>query len=142
MLRVLHTESSGRPFAINVNGPAQLAWQPRTLPEAIATARNLQRLGLNFDAGPWQINSANWRWTGLDAQTVFDPCHNARAAQAVLLDCFDRAPGINDQQRLRAALSCFNTGGFTAGFRNGYVGRVLRAPVAVPSPAALMESPL
>lgn len=142
MLRVLHVESSGNSLAINVNGPAKLAWQPRSRAEAVATARELRRLGYSFDAGAWQITVRNWQWLGLDEVSVFDPCRSARAAQDVLLDCFRRAPGAGGQFKLRQALSCYNTGGFTAGFSNGYVGRVLRAPVVAPLGSAAPEKNL
>jgi type IV secretion system protein VirB1 len=141
MLKMLKTESSGNPLAININGGVRLAWQPRSLPEAIVTARDLRRRGLNFDAGPWQINTKNWHWLGLNEITVFDPCESARAAQRVLLDCFTRAPATDPQVALRLALSCYNSGSFRNGFSSGYVRKVLRAPVAVPSVLAAKEDP-
>jgi type IV secretion system protein VirB1 len=61
----------------------------------------------------------------------------------VLLDCFSRAPATIPQVALRQALSCYNTGGFRDGFNNGYVAKVLRAPVVVPPvPAATKGNPL
>jgi type IV secretion system protein VirB1 len=141
MGKVLKVESGGNPLAIGINGGVHLAWQPRSLAEAIVTARDLHRRGFNFDAGPWQINSTNWDWLGLNEVTVFDPCESARAAQRVLLDCFGRAPATDAQMALRFALSCYNSGGFRNGFFNGYVAKVLRAPVVVPSVPAAKEIP-
>jgi type IV secretion system protein VirB1 len=135
LLRVMHTESLHNAFAIGVNhGPVRLLRQPRTLGEAVATARELRRLGVNFDAGRVQINVANWHWLGLDERSVFDTCRNLEAAQKVLLDCKARAPSRDAQTALREVLSCFNTGNYRGGFASGYVGRVANAPAAVPSP--------
>jgi type IV secretion system protein VirB1 len=133
MLRVLHVESSGNQLAININGPVQLAWQPRSRSEAVATARELRRGGYSFDAGLCQVNVRNWPWLGLNEVTVFDPAQNLRACQTVLLDCFQRAPSRDPQAALRQALSCFNTGNYRDGFANGYVHRVVTAPVAFPA---------
>jgi type IV secretion system protein VirB1 len=135
LLRLMHTESRHNSYAIGVNrGPVRLLRQPRTLGEAVATARELRRLGINFDAGRTQINVKNWKWLGLEERSVFDTCRNLQAAQRVLLDCKARVPSRDAQTALREVLSCFNTGNFRGGFANGYVGRVANAPVAVPSP--------
>jgi type IV secretion system protein VirB1 len=135
---LLYTESGHRPLAINVNG-GRLERQPRTLAEAIVTARELRRLGYDFDAGITQINVHNWHWLGLDEVSVFDPCRNLAAAQSLLLDCFKRAPSPDPQTALRQALSCYNTGNHRGGFVNGYVARVVGAPSALPSIPALKE---
>lgn len=133
MQAIVQAESSGQPWAININGGYQLVRQPRSQAEASATARHLVRLGYNIDVGHGQINSSNWSWLGLNADNAFDRCTNLRAAQTVLVDCFKRAPSSNSQIALRQALSCFNTGSFSAGLSNGYVSRVLRAAAAIRS---------
>lgn len=133
MRAIVEVESGGHPWAININQGYQLVHQPRSQAEASVTARHLVRLGYSIDAGHGQINSLNWSWLSLNADNVFDRCTNLRAAQTVLVDCFKRAPSSNSQIALRQALSCFNTGSFTAGFSNGYVGHVLRAAAAIRS---------
>jgi type IV secretion system protein VirB1 len=115
-----------------VNG-ARLEHQPRSLGQAVATARALRRQGYNFDAGLCQVNVHNWPRLGLDELSVFDPAKNLRACQAVLLDCFQRAPTTDPQSALRQALSCFNTGSHRSGFTNGYVSRVVSLPAALPA---------
>jgi type IV secretion system protein VirB1 len=134
-------ESRARQYAIGVNRKGQhLPRQPRTLAEASAAAQRLIDQGIDFDAGLGQINVRNWAWLKLDSTTVFDPCRNLAAAQTVLADCYARAlPGHKDaQQALRAALSCYNTGNFSRGFSNGYVGKVLtQARIQVPALAQL-----
>jgi type IV secretion system protein VirB1 len=133
MRAIVQVESGGHPWAININRGYQLVRQPRSQAEAAVTARHLVRLGYNIDVGHSQINSANWKWLGLSADNAFDRCTNLRAAQTVLVDCFKRAPSKTPQLALRQALSCFNTGDFTAGLSNGYVTRVLRAAAAIRS---------
>jgi type IV secretion system protein VirB1 len=133
MQAIVQVESRAQPWTINVNGGYRLVRQPRNQAEATATARHLVRLGYSIDAGHGQINSTNWKWLGLSADNAFDRCTNLRAAQTILVDCFKRAPARQAQRALRQALSCFNTGNFTAGFANGYVTRILLAAAAIRS---------
>ena len=126
MTALVMVESGANPWVISVNG-GQLARQPRNLPEAIATAENLLRIGMNFDAGIGQINSANFKRYGLTPDNVFDPCTNLNVASRLLKTCYDAGPGRVVQARVQAALSCYNTGNFTRGFQNGYVQRVMAA---------------
>jgi len=133
---VVLQESGGNPYAIGVNrGAPRLAQQPTTRDRAVAEVKRLLAAGHNFDAGLAQINVANWNWLGLTAENVFDPCTNLKAAQAVLLDCYQRAANQRStaQEALYAALSCYNTGNFERGFHNGYVQKVAgQAGVTVP----------
>lgn len=142
---LIRHESRVQQYAIGVNHKGRhLPRQPRTLAEATAAAQRLIEQGIDFDAGLGQINVRNWAWLKLDATTVFDPCRNLAAAQTVLADCYARAlPGRKDpQQALRAALSCYNTGNFSRGFSNGYVGKVLtQARIQVPALAPLKSEP-
>ena len=134
---LIRHESRGSPYAIGVSEKRQhLPKQPQTLASATAAADRLIKQGIDFDAGLGQINVRNWAALNLDSKTVFDPCRNLAAAQTVLADCYARAlPQHQDpQQALRAALSCYNTGNFTKGFRNGYVGKILaQANIKVPA---------
>jgi type IV secretion system protein VirB1 len=120
-------ESAFNPHAIGVVGGA-LERQPRSAPEAVATAVTLQAEGKNFSIGLAQINVGNLRRLGLTIPEAFDACRNLGAMQAVLGECFDRA-GIGEfsQRDLRRALSCYYSGNFTTGFRHGYVGRIVMA---------------
>lgn len=134
---LIRHESGARQYAIGVNlkGKA-LPQQPHDLETASLAAERLIAEGIDFDAGLGQINVRNWAWLGLTSTTVFDPCQNLAAAQTVLSDCYARAlKGHRDQQQaLRAALSCYNTGNFRRGFANGYVGKVLaQAGIQVPA---------
>jgi type IV secretion system protein VirB1 len=126
---LVSVESAFDPLAIGVNGGA-LLHQPRTLAEAIATARRLRRDGWSFDVGLAQINVGNWERLGLTLESAFDPCANLRAMQAVLVDCFAQAKRRNagNQVALRHALHCYNAGPF-AGGPSGYAQRVVRAAI-------------
>lgn len=89
-LALTAVESSFNPHAIGVVGGV-LARQPRSVAEALATARQLQKQGWNFSVGLAQINVHNLARLGLSIATVLDPCENLKAMQAILVECFDRA---------------------------------------------------
>jgi type IV secretion system protein VirB1 len=125
VLAIVQTESSGEPFALNVNGGRQPARQSNAA-DAAATARRYVAAGYSVDLGLGQINSRNMRWLGLTWETVFDPCTNIAALGLVLTANYNAArPGRDPQSALRVALSMYNTGSQTRGFRNGYVARVV-----------------
>jgi type IV secretion system protein VirB1 len=98
----------------------------------VATAQILMNAGLSIDMGLGQINSRNLSWLGLTLETVFDPCLNLRAMQAVLIDGYERAAKTHGpgQQALVAALSTYNTGHPERGVRNGYVASVFKTTVS------------
>ena len=120
-------ESRGHPYAIH-DGKTQRALFPQTRAEAVATARRLIADGRRIDAGLAQINSENWSWLGLDADSVFDPCSNLSAGEQILLGAYAQAPFTLD-----AAISRYNTGHASRGVGNGYVGRV-KAWMSKPQP--------
>ncbi len=125
---IVVTESSGNPYAIGINSSAQLTRQPRDANEARRTAAHLLAQGHNIDMGLGQINSVNLEWLELDLRQVFDPCTNLAAAGRVLSTNFrDTSASERDpQQALLQAVSMYNTGSRSRGFRNGYVGKVQR----------------
>jgi type IV secretion system protein VirB1 len=125
VLAIIQTESSGEPFALNVNGGRQPGRQTSAA-GAAATARRYVAAGYSVDLGLGQINSRNMRWLGLTWETVFDPCTNVAALARVLATNYNAVKtGRDPQTALRVALSMYNTGSQTRGFRNGYVAKVL-----------------
>lgn len=125
VLAIIQTESSGEPFALNVNGGRQPARQSNAA-DAAATARRYVAAGYSVDLGLGQINSRNMRWLGLAWETVFDPCTNVAALARVLTTNYNSVKaGRDPQTALRVALSMYNTGSQTRGFRNGYVAKVV-----------------
>lgn len=130
MHHVVRVESSFNPFAIGVVG-GRLARQPRTLPEALATARMLESRGYNFSVGLAQVNRHNLRKYGLATYAqAFEACANVRAGSRILAECNARARGDWGK-----SFSCYYSGNFSTGFRDGYVGRVF-ASMAQPAPRA------
>ena len=137
---LVQVESGDNPWAIGVVG-GLLDRQPREPGEALVTARALRQAGWNFSVGLAQINVTHLARLGLTLEQAFDPCINLAAMQTLLLDCFTRAEGSRadprgQQPALRRALSCYYSGNFTTGLRQGYVGKVLRAADAQRSTAS------
>jgi type IV secretion system protein VirB1 len=126
-LRAMATVESGmNPFAIGVvNG--RLIRQPHNLTEAISTVTELEKQGVRYSAGLIQIYNKNWQRLNLDSQSVFDVCSNMRAAQTILVECYQRASKPRDgaQLALRRALSCYYSNNFVTGYQHGYVQRVV-----------------
>ncbi|GAO01291.1 lytic transglycosylase domain-containing protein [Anaeromyxobacter sp. PSR-1] len=135
---IVRVESGGNPIALRVNGAVELVRVPRDLDDAAAMARWLATHGYSFDAGLAQVNSANLARLGLDTSSVFEPCANLRAASRLLEECYERAlQRWDDMERaMTAALSCYNTGHFTHGVRNGYVSSVRAASSLAPQSIA------
>lgn len=122
---IVQTESSREPFALNINGGRQPARQ-RNAADAAATAQRYVSAGYSVDLGLGQINSRNMRWLGLTWDTVFEPCTNLAALGRVLTTNYRSVKsGRDPQSALRVALSMYNTGSQTRGFRNGYVAKVV-----------------
>lgn len=132
---LVRVESGMNPLAIGVVG-GQLAHQPRTKAQAVATARALERAGWNFSLGIAQVNRYNLPRWGLTYETAFEPCANLRAGAQILGECYARAlPRAkgDEQTALASALSCYYSGNFTRGFKpdtphgTSYVQRVADA---------------
>ena len=131
---LVRTESAYNPYAIGVVG-GRLVRQPATLEEAVATAHSLERQGYNFSVGLGQVNRYNLARFGETIETAFDACRNLRAGGTILAECFARSlPRYGDQQQaLRAALSCYYSGNFETGFRHGYVQKVVANAGDIPA---------
>lgn len=118
--RLAITESSLRPFAIAVKGATVLK-QPETKEQAIAAIQQLGILGLNHSVGLLQVNSSNFKRTGLTYQTAFNYCDNIRAGSEIFKECYDRASvkfkGQPKDHITNAAASCYYSGNFEYGFK-------------------------
>lgn len=145
MSHVVRVESGGNPYAIGVVG-GRLERQPRSLPEAVATAQALEAKGYNYSIGIGQINRIHFTRLGWLAsiQSGFDICTNLKASAGVLHDCYARAvtagypakPSPNIYSATHAALSCYYSGSFIRGAQLGYVSRVLGSSPGTGSAAA------
>lgn len=137
MQHIVHVESSANPYAIGVVG-GQLERQPKNVAEALATVYMLDAKGYNFSVGLAQVNRANLGRYGLDSyQKAFNACANLSAGAHILADCYASAHGDWGK-----AFSCYYSGNFTTGFRDGYVQKVYASinrganDPPVPTPAA------
>lgn len=119
MQHIVQVESGANPYAIGVVG-GKLARQPHSMEEALATARMLESRGYNFSVGIAQVNRANLGHYGLDSyRKAFSACDNLAAGAQILARCHDSAHGDWGK-----AFSCYYSGNFTTGFRDGYVQKV------------------
>lgn len=119
MQHVVRVESSFNPYAIGVVG-GRLVRQPRSLSEAVSTARMLEDKGYNFSLGIAQVNRYNLASYGLDSyERAFEICPNIQAGSRILAECHGRANGDWGK-----AFSCYYSGNFSTGFRHGYVQKV------------------
>ena len=120
MYHVAQVESGANRYAIGVVG-GRLLRQPASLDEAIATARSLEAQGYNFSVGVAQVNHANLKKYGLDTyEKAFSICGNLLAGSRILAQCYADAGGVWGK-----AFSCYYSGDFITGYRDGYVQRVL-----------------
>lgn len=119
MHHVVRVESSYNPYAIGVVG-GRLVRQPKNLPEALATVRMLEGRGFNFSIGLAQVNRYNLDKYGLDSyEKAFEPCANLTAGSKILAECYRRANGDWGK-----SFSCYYSGNFSTGFRQGYVQKI------------------
>ena len=119
MQHVVQVESGANPFAIGVVG-GQLVRQPASLDEALATVQMLDAKGYDYSLGVAQVNRRNLGRYGLDTYAkAFDSCANVAAGAQILAECYGRSG--NDWGK---AFSCYYSGNFVTGYRDGYVQKV------------------
>lgn len=125
MAAVVRVESSGDPFALNVNKARRQPPPASSAAEAARVARWYISKGYSVDLGLGQVNNRNLGWLGLSIEEALDPCTNLAAGARILTDAYRRvSQGQPDAQAaLKAALSAYNTGSPVKGFLNGYVAK-------------------
>ncbi|CAJ0808367.1 hypothetical protein LMG19083_04695 [Ralstonia psammae] len=128
MAAVVRVESSFNPWAIGVV-KGRLARQPRSLPEAIATAQALEAQGYRYSVGLAQIERSNLVRYGLTLENAFDPCTNLAVGSQILTHCFERAKRRepDTQIALRGAISCYYSGQPNESSAPNYVRKVADA---------------
>lgn len=145
MVALIGTESGFNPFAIHVNNRSAVGFiQPTDKSSAIQIAEALMKSNANFDAGYGQINISNIMRYRHNIGQIFDGCENIKLSALILKNCYAKAltQNSNQQDALKAALSCYNTGSQQKGFANGYVQRVLKtAAKQVPKIEIMPVSP-
>lgn len=125
---VARVESGFHPWAIGVVGQKKGIF-PASLNDALAQVKRLRGEGKNFSVGLMQINQANFKRYGVEAETLFNPCINLSVFEKIITDCWQRG------KTLKRALSCYYSGNFVTGqkkesaFRKtSYVERVGYTP--------------
>lgn len=133
MTALVRVESNFNPWAIGVVH-GRLARQPRSLPEALVTARSLDAQGYGYSVGLAQIFHANFALYGLTLEQAFDPCANLAVGARILSRCYEAThPQVNTpQMALRGALACYYTGQPYSIVAQGYVQKVVAAATDVP----------
>lgn len=128
IIALMKQESNLKPYQIGINhSRKKLKRQPANHAEAVAWSTYLIQQGYNIDMGLMQINSTNLKKLGLSVDDVFEPCINLRAGAQILLENYQRASARygHGQNAFYSALSAYNTGHFSKGFKNGYVHKVI-----------------
>lgn len=138
MQHIVQVESGANPYAIGVVD-GQLVRQPRNMDEALATSQMLESKGYNFSLGIAQVNRSNLGRYGLDTyRKAFTTCDNLAAGAQILASCYQSAHGDWGK-----AFSCYYSGNFTTGFRDGYVQKIYasinRAAQESKAPAAPVD---
>ena len=141
VLALVRVESGFNPYAIGVVG-GRLSRQPRNLEEALTVVNQLEGNGFNYSLGLSQINKYNLPKLGLDIRKVFDPCTNLRAGQTILSECHSRAKagGMDGQEAVKAALSCYYSGNFTTGLKDGYVQAIASHALKEEGPIRIIKA--
>lgn len=120
-------ESGLNPHALFDN-TTRKSYAPKSAAEASALAKDLLEKGHSIDTGLMQINSANFRWVGLNHITAFDPERSVKAGAEILKEAYLRCvdQGLSDDP-LRCMASIYNTGNHRRGETNGYVAKIYKA---------------
>ncbi len=131
---VARVESDGNPLALNVNRLPGPQPRPASVAEAVRIAESYIARGYSVDIGLMQVNNRNLPALGYTIEQVLDPCTNIAAGGRILTANYaDAARRMGEgQPALQAALSGYNTGNFSSGFRNGYVAKYI-GPGGVPA---------
>jgi type IV secretion system protein VirB1 len=137
MHHIVHVESGYNPFAIGVVG-GQLIRQPQKLDEAVATAQMLEAKGYNYSLGVSQVNRSNLAKYGLDTYAkAFNPCLNLSVGSRILNQCYYSSGG-----NWGKAFSCYYSGNFVTGFRQGYVQKIFASMSQNAAPNGSSAAPI
>ncbi|WP_127471935.1 lytic transglycosylase domain-containing protein [Thiomicrorhabdus aquaedulcis] len=123
MKSIVKVESSGKLYALGVNEAGYKSHYPQTVNEARYTIRSLLEKGLSFGIGLAQIDTQHFKpgklfWKrGFTEEDALDPCTNLKMGAMIFSDNYRRYGNVAD------ALSAYNTGSPTRGYKNGYLAR-------------------
>ncbi|RYH52693.1 MAG: hypothetical protein EON54_14330 [Alcaligenaceae bacterium] len=126
MHALVRTESAWQPFAIGMDKAQGAVKQPASLPEAVATAKELAAAGRKFSVGLAQIHVSNVTLYGMTWEQAFDTCHNLAVGQKILWNFYHRASasGYSGVAAIWAALRGYNSGGVDRAVSDEYANRI------------------
>jgi type IV secretion system protein VirB1 len=148
LLAIARTESALYVNAISINRPNAaarhagysdgvlvLTKQPKNRKEAVSWLHWFALHRYTVSIGLMQVNSEMAAQFHVKPEQLLEPCTNLRIGTAILISMYTHlARGMGEGfSALDAALSIYNTGNSTDGFRNGYVANVY-AHAPRPSP--------
>jgi type IV secretion system protein VirB1 len=133
IVEIIHNESGGDPYALNVNGVGRIDAKGA---DAVRAAKAAMMRGYSVDIGLMQINSQHLKRFHLTVRQAFDPCTNLKVGALLLTASYLEAARIygRGQVALQHALSAYNTGDFQRGLDNGYVAQYYRPHVPISKP--------
>ncbi|WP_170177244.1 lytic transglycosylase domain-containing protein [Aliarcobacter cibarius] len=123
---IIKNESAKKAFAINVNkdGKSYISFNPKTKDEAKKIAVNYINQGFSIDVGYMQLNSDNFKRLNTNLDEALDPCKNIYFASTVFYNFYLKTDVSKSKiERVKEALSAYNTGSFVNGFKNGYIDK-------------------
>lgn len=140
MRALVRAESSWRPLAIGADGAQPPVQQPRTLDEAVATAKRMASRGTGFSVGLAQIHASNVRLYGLSWEEAFDPCRNLAVGQKILWNFYHQASasGYSGVAAVWAALRGYNSGRVDRAISDAYASRIFAYIQSVPPPVQMV----
>ena len=139
LLAIARTESDLYTSAISINRPRAaarrvgnrdgelvLTKQPKDRREAMSWLHWFASHQYSVSIGLMQVNAETAVRLRVNAEQLLEPCTNLRVGAMILISAYSQIAREIGQgfAALDAALSIYNTGDSTAGFRNGYVATV------------------
>jgi type IV secretion system protein VirB1 len=135
MQALVRSESAWQPFAIGMDKAQGTVKQPASLPEAIATAKELAAAGRKFSVGLAQIHVSNVALYGMTWEQAFDACQNLAVGQKILWNFYYRAAasGYSGVAAIWAALRGYNSGGVDRAISDDYANRIFAYMSSAPA---------
>lgn len=121
--QIIQVESSHNPLILHVNKVGMV--QEKTKQKAKEQAQFYISQGYNVDIGLMQINSNNLNsplFKHYNLEDMFDSCKNIKVGSDIFYLAYEKTnQNLPKEERMKKALSIYNTGNENYGFKNGYV---------------------
>lgn len=127
---IIKTESNYNPFAIGIVD-GSLKSQPTNFNEASKIIDQLERENKNYSIGLAQINIKNLKRYKISPYFALDPCINLSVSEKILVDCYTKAPSVDEQTKIHQTLSCYYSGNYNFGYykdfknQHSYIQKVI-----------------